>query len=101
MGVEPGGLPETSNEHYRNMAPVSTLSFKCALITGGGGGIGRGMAEALIALGKSVIIAGRMEANLKKTATEIGARGYVVFDVSTISRPSLTSSKTLHRNIQS
>lgn len=73
------------NEHYRNMAPVSTLSFKCALITGGGGGIGRGMAEALIALGKSVIIAGRTEANLKKTATEIGAKGYVVFDVSNIS----------------
>jgi short-subunit dehydrogenase involved in D-alanine esterification of teichoic acids len=43
------------------------------------------MAEALIALGKSVIIAGRTEANLKKTAAEIGARAYFVLDVSNIS----------------
>jgi short-subunit dehydrogenase involved in D-alanine esterification of teichoic acids len=66
------------------MAPVSTLSFKCALITGGGGGIGRAMAETLIAMGKSVIIAGRTEANLKKTASEIGAKAYYVLDVSNI-----------------
>ena len=67
------------------MTPVSTLSFKCALITGGGGGIGRALAEALISLGKSVIIAGRTEANLKKTAGEIGAKAYFVLDVSNIS----------------
>ena len=67
------------------MAPVSTLSFKCALITGGGGGIGRGFAEALIALGKSVIIVGRTEAKLKKTAAEIGAKAYYVLDISKIS----------------
>lgn len=66
------------------MAPVSTLSFKCALITGGGGGLGRAMAEALIAMGKSVIIAGRTEAGLKKTAAEIGAKAYFVLDVSNI-----------------
>jgi len=67
------------------MAPVSTLSFQCALITGGGGGLGKAMAEALIALGKSVIIAGRTESNLKKTAAEIGAKAYFVLDVSKIS----------------
>jgi short-subunit dehydrogenase involved in D-alanine esterification of teichoic acids len=66
------------------MAPVPTLSFKCALITGGGGGLGRAMAEALIAMGKSVIIAGRTEAGLKKTAAEIGAKDYFVLDVSNI-----------------
>ena len=64
------------------MAPVSTLSFKCALVTGGAGGLGRAMAEALIAMRKSVIIAGRTEAGLKKTATEIGAKAYYVLDVS-------------------
>jgi short-subunit dehydrogenase involved in D-alanine esterification of teichoic acids len=66
------------------MAPVSTLSFKCALITGGAGGIGRAMAEALIAMGKSVIIAGRTESSLRKTAAEIGAAAYFVLDVSNI-----------------
>jgi short-subunit dehydrogenase involved in D-alanine esterification of teichoic acids len=67
------------------MAPVSTLSFKCALITGGGGGLGRAMAEALIAMGKDVIIAGRTQANLEKTAAEIGAKDAFVLDVSDIS----------------
>ena len=67
------------------MAPVSTLSFQCALITGGGGGLGRAMAESLIAMGKSVIIAGRSEASLEKTASEIGAKDYYVLDVSDIS----------------
>ncbi|KAF2672739.1 NAD(P)-binding protein [Microthyrium microscopicum] len=63
------------------MAPVSTLSFKCALITGGAGGIGRAMAEELIKMGKSVIIAGRTESSLKQTASEIGAKAYYVLDV--------------------
>jgi short-subunit dehydrogenase involved in D-alanine esterification of teichoic acids len=74
-----------ANDDQHKMAPVSTLSFKCALITGGGGGLGRGMAEALIAMGKSVIIVGRTEANLKKTAEEIGAKNYFVLDVGNIS----------------
>lgn len=43
------------------------------------------MAEALIAIGKSVIIAGRTEAGLKKTAAEIGAKAYFVLDVSDVS----------------
>jgi len=47
--------------------------------------LGRAMAEALIAMGKSVIIAGRTEAGLKKTAAEIGAKAYFVLDVSNIS----------------
>lgn len=67
------------------MAPVSTLLFKCALITGGGGGIGRAMAEHFIDMGKSVIIAGRTEATLKQTASEIGAKAYYILDVGNIS----------------
>ena len=67
------------------MAPVSTLSFKCALITGGGGGLGKAMAETLIGMEKEVIIAGRTEASLKKSAEEIGAKAYYVLDVSKIS----------------
>ena len=47
--------------------------------------MGRAMAEALIAMGKSVIIVGLTEAGLKKTAAEIGAKAYFVLDVSNIS----------------
>jgi short-subunit dehydrogenase involved in D-alanine esterification of teichoic acids len=67
------------------MAPVETLSFKCALVTGGGGGLGKAMAETLIGMGKEVIIAGRTESSLKMTAQEIGAKAYYVLDVSDIS----------------
>jgi short-subunit dehydrogenase involved in D-alanine esterification of teichoic acids len=66
------------------MMPASTLSFRCALVTGGGGGLGRAMAETLIGLGKEVIIAGRTESSLKQTAEEIGAKAYYVLDVSDI-----------------
>lgn len=66
------------------MAPVATLSFRCALITGGGGGLGRAMAETLIGMGKEVIIAGRTEKSLKQAAAEIGAKAYYVLDVSDI-----------------
>jgi len=53
------------------MAP-HTLDFNCALITGGGGGLGRAMAEWLVSNGKKVIIAGRTESNLQSTAEELG-----------------------------
>ncbi|GKU07894.1 short-chain dehydrogenase [Fusarium langsethiae] len=56
------------------------LAFNCAVITGGGGGIGRALAEYLISKGKKVLIAGRTEANLITTAKEIGAAGYYVLD---------------------
>lgn len=41
---------------------VSTLDkFNVALITGGGGGLGKALAQSLINNGKKVIIAGRYE----------------------------------------
>ncbi|KAI9863749.1 MAG: hypothetical protein M1824_006346 [Vezdaea acicularis] len=49
-----------------------TLSFKCALITGGGGGLGYAMAEWLLAHGKRVIIAGRTESKLASAAKSLG-----------------------------
>lgn len=75
------------------MAPVSNLSFKCALITGGGGGLvspwpldeandqGKAMAIELISRGKKVLIAGRNESTLSDTCKEIKAAGYYVLDV--------------------
>jgi 3-oxoacyl-[acyl-carrier protein] reductase len=51
-----------------------------ALVTGGSEGIGRGIAAALIAKGADVVITGRDEAKLRRTAEEIGA-GHAAGDV--------------------
>ena len=59
---------------------MSNLDFKCALITGGGGGIGKALAEYFISKGKKVLLAGRTESKIRDTAKEIGATGYYVFD---------------------
>ncbi|KAL7419504.1 hypothetical protein Q5752_005415 [Cryptotrichosporon argae] len=66
------------------MAPVPTLSFKCALVTGGGGGLGKAMAADLIRRGKKVLLAGRTESSLAAAAAEIGAAGYYVLDTGAI-----------------
>ncbi|KAK0368876.1 short-chain dehydrogenase [Colletotrichum limetticola] len=63
------------------MAPSEdNLGFKYAVITGGGGGIGKVMAQHFISKGKKVIIAGRTESKLQETAKEIGAVDYYVLD---------------------
>lgn len=56
------------------------LDFKCALITGGAGGIGRAMAEYFISKNKKVIIAGRTESKLQKTSEELGNIPYYILD---------------------
>lgn len=53
------------------MSP-KTLDFKCAVITGGGGGIGKALAQWLTSQGKKVIIVGRTEKKLESTAQELG-----------------------------
>ncbi|UPX20651.1 uncharacterized protein EKO05_0010878 [Ascochyta rabiei] len=63
----------------------SNYSFKTALVTGGGGGIGRALARQLIQDGKKVIIAGRTESKLKDSAEEIGAAAYYVLDTGAVS----------------
>lgn len=61
------------------------LSGKHALITGGGTGLGRQMAEALAEAGARVTICGRREQPLKKVSEALAAAGrnarYVVADV--------------------
>lgn len=58
--------------------------FKCALVTGGGGGIGKALSHQLIKDGKKVIIAGRTESNLQSASKEIGAAAYYVLDTGNI-----------------
>ncbi|KAL4913651.1 hypothetical protein BDW62DRAFT_159096 [Aspergillus aurantiobrunneus] len=64
--------------------PTSNFPFTCALVTGGGGGIGKAFSSYLITKDIKVLIAGRTEANLQSTAREIGAAGYYVVDTGNI-----------------
>jgi NAD(P)-dependent dehydrogenase (short-subunit alcohol dehydrogenase family) len=51
------------------------LSKKRILITGGGTGLGKGMAERFLELGATVYICGRREEELKQTADELSTKG--------------------------
>jgi NAD(P)-dependent dehydrogenase (short-subunit alcohol dehydrogenase family) len=51
------------------------LSGKVAIITGGNGGIGLGMARGLADAGADIAVVGRNEAKSKQAATELAGRG--------------------------
>jgi NAD(P)-dependent dehydrogenase (short-subunit alcohol dehydrogenase family) len=51
------------------------LREKRVLITGGGTGLGKGMAQCFLELGATVYICGRREDVLKKTAVELSPKG--------------------------
>lgn len=57
------------------------LSGNTILITGGGAGIGRGLAEALLAEGNRIIIAGRRESALRDTVASNPDMEFAVLDV--------------------
>lgn len=54
---------------------MGVLEGKTALVTGGGQGIGQGIAWALASEGADVAVAGRTEATLRETCAEIERRG--------------------------
>ena len=59
---------------------MKTLDFQCALITGGGGGLGFAMAEHLVKIDKKVIIAGRTESKLVEASKALKNCPYYVLD---------------------
>lgn len=77
------GLSSSNNSSPSKMGPKIT-DIKCAIVTGGAGGIGRAMSEWLIKEGKKVIIVGRTESKLQSAAKEIGATAYYVLDTGDI-----------------
>jgi NAD(P)-dependent dehydrogenase (short-subunit alcohol dehydrogenase family) len=54
------------------------LSGQTALITGGGTGLGLGMAKCLIASGAKVVLVGRRKAELEKACTTLGDHGFAL-----------------------
>src|SRR5437899_12479684 len=59
--------------------PLSTrpLEGKVAIVTGAGGGIGRGIARALGSRGAAVTCAGRSRASLDETVAQFGQLGEI------------------------
>lgn len=57
------------------MFTPNLLKFKRVLITGGGTGLGKGMAQRFLELGATVHICGRREEVLKQTAAELSPKG--------------------------
>lgn len=66
------------------LSPSQRLKDKKIVITGGGKGLGRAMAERFAAEGANVLITGRNEITLRETAQALGIK-YAVFDITTIS----------------
>ncbi len=78
------GVPNiTTTAQISYLSPNQSLVGKNIIITGGGRGLGLAMARKFIAEGADVLISGRNEETLKKSASEIGCK-YLQLDVQNI-----------------
>lgn len=74
------GEPQPVVANISYIAPDEKLKGKKIIITGGGRGLGYSMAKRFVSEGADVLIAGRNEEVLKKSANEIGCK-YLQLDV--------------------
>jgi hypothetical protein len=65
----------SSSRKEKTMLPEGTLDGKAAIVTGGGSGIGRGLALELARLGAAVTVAGRRPEPLAETTALIESAG--------------------------
>ncbi len=73
--------PIFANIHY--LAPHEQLKGKKVIITGGGRGLGFSMAKKFVSEGATVLIAGRSEETLKRSAAELNCM-YLTLDVQNV-----------------
>ena len=79
------GVPTVSvGASISYLLPSNKLAGKNIIITGGGRGLGKAMAEKFVSEGANVLISGRTEETLISVAKSIGCR-YLAFDVCEVS----------------
>ena len=71
------GSPPKITANVVTLAPSQLLEGRCAIITGGTGGIGFNIAKAFLNAGASVIITGRSRERLDKACDSLGCNGRV------------------------
>ena len=74
------GVPKPLYANISYLQPNERLKGKKIIVTGGGRGLGLAMAKRFVDEGARVLIAGRNESTLKKSASEIGCE-YLALDV--------------------
>lgn len=81
------GVPVVNNittARISYLSPNKRLKDKKILLTGGGRGVGLVMAKKFVSEGADVLICGRNEETLKKSATDIGCK-YLTLDITKVS----------------
>jgi NAD(P)-dependent dehydrogenase (short-subunit alcohol dehydrogenase family) len=74
--------PLTKPDFAMNTDTLYSLDNETALITGGGTGIGLGVARCMVKAGAAVVLVGRRESELSKACAELGASAsFVVQDI--------------------